>query len=141
MEIYEEPREYPLMTVGDQTQVAAGPDAESMVEQITYLTSWPAPDEVIPPPDATPSGPTPTNTVEVVTTPTTGHAPHAHQVVGGAAAPGHTHHSHHGVMGGATTAGHAHPHGLVGGAGNPVVVEEDQPYQITFQTIEDYSTR
>ena len=26
----------------DQTQVAAGPDAESMVEQITYLTSWPA---------------------------------------------------------------------------------------------------
>ncbi len=32
----------PLVVGEDQTQVAAGPDAESTVEQITYLTSWPA---------------------------------------------------------------------------------------------------
>ena len=38
---YEE-QDYPLVVGEDQTQVAAGPDAESTVEQITYLTSWPA---------------------------------------------------------------------------------------------------
>ncbi len=109
------------MTVGeDQTQVAAGPDAESMVEQITYLTSWP-PQPPSEPTSHTPSSAPTANTVEVVTTPT----------------GSHTH-----SMETTPIAGHAHPHGLVGGAGNPVVLEEDnRPYQITFRTIDDYSPR
>lgn len=59
------------MTVSDDhTQVAAGPDADSMVEQITYLTSWPA---------SSPPAPGPTHIVEVVTTPTSNHT-HQQQV-------------------------------------------------------------
>lgn len=34
-------RDYPIIPAEDQSQVAAGPDAGSLVEQITYLTSWP----------------------------------------------------------------------------------------------------
>ncbi|XP_064399722.1 uncharacterized protein LOC135346135 [Halichondria panicea] len=33
--------DYPIIPAEDQSQVAAGPDAGSLVEQITYLTSWP----------------------------------------------------------------------------------------------------
>ena len=29
------------MSVGEVTQVASGPDTGALVEQITYLTSWP----------------------------------------------------------------------------------------------------
>ncbi len=140
------------MTVGeDQTQVAAGPDAESMVEQITYLTSWPAPEEVGPSEVTA----TPTNMVEVVTTPTNATVHHHHHggvVVGGAGDPAshahppshHPHHHHGGMVVGVAgdPAGHAPHHGLVGEAGNPVVVEDDhRPYQITFRTIDDYSNQ
>lgn len=83
------------MTVSDDhTQVAAGPDAESMVEQITYLTSWPGT-------TTTTASPAPTHTVEVVTTPTASHAHQQH-------------------VGGASTM-------------------DSRSYQITFQSIDEYT--
>ncbi len=68
----------------DQTQVAAGPDAESMVEQITYLTSWPS--------SSSPAHQS--NTIEVMTTPTSSGI-----LSGGGGRNSHTHQLQH--MGGA----------------------------------------
>jgi len=68
---------YPLVVGEDQTQVAAGPDAESTVEQITYLTSWPASSS-----PATPHH----SSVDIISMPTTtmsmlSAAPMQHQVL------------------------------------------------------------
>lgn len=93
---------YPLIVGSeDVTQVAGGPDAESTVEQITYLTSWPA---------TSSPAPAQSNTVEVVTTPTT---------AGLLTGSGHTHQLQH-----------------VGSS-----VGEDGSYQITFQSLNEYSSQ
>ena len=66
--------EFPtIISAEDQTHVAAGPDAGSLVEQITYLTSWPQASSQ--PTTGTPhvvanSNQQPSNTVEIVTTQT-----------------------------------------------------------------------
>lgn len=60
----------PVIPAEDQTHVATGPDADSLVEQITYLTSWPQP-----------TTSQPSNTVEVMTTPTPTSI-HENQIIG-----------------------------------------------------------
>lgn len=91
--------------------MAADPDAESTVEQITYLTSWPASNSSS---EVTSSSQHHGNTVEVVTTPSL--------------LSGHAHHqqSHQ----------QPHSHYMTGGSG----LVEDGGYQITFQSMNDYST-
>lgn len=96
---------YPLVaSIGeDQTQVAADPDAESMVEQITYLTSWPS--SSFPAHD--------NNTVEVVTMPTT-----SMSMLGGG--------------GGEGGEGNRVPHGLQHGMGRGGAMGEGN-YHMAFQ--------